>query len=146
MLDAAEAPLAAVAEPAAPAALPEVGVAARPRHRPPHPIEAVSLLALLGLSAALELIGLQSEAYGNTYYAAAVESMLTSWHNFFFLSSDLGGFVSVDKPPLGLWVQVLSARLLGFNGVALLLPQALAGIASVGLLYLLVRRAFGGAA
>jgi 4-amino-4-deoxy-L-arabinose transferase-like glycosyltransferase len=142
MLDAAEATRAAVAEPA-PTAPPRD---ARIVPRPSHALEAVVLLALLGVSAVLELVGLQSEAYANTYYAAAVESMLTSWHNFFFVSSDLGGFVSVDKPPLGLWVQVLSARLLGFNGVALLLPQALAGIASVGLLYLLVRRAFGGAA
>ncbi|MBV9578671.1 MAG: glycosyltransferase family 39 protein, partial [Chloroflexi bacterium] len=96
--------------------------------------------------AALELVNLQAEAFGNTYYAAAVQSMLASWHNFFFVSSDLGGFVSVDKPPLGLWIQVLSAKLLGFNGVALLLPQALAGIASVALLYWLVRRVHGGAA
>jgi 4-amino-4-deoxy-L-arabinose transferase-like glycosyltransferase len=146
MLDAAEAPRAVVAEPAPPTPPRQARLAPRPRHRPPRALEVVALLALLSLSAALELVGLQSEAYANTYYAAAVESMLASWHNFFFVSSDLGGFVSVDKPPLGMWVQVLSARLLGFNGVALLLPQALAGIASVGLLYLLVRRAFGGAA
>jgi 4-amino-4-deoxy-L-arabinose transferase-like glycosyltransferase len=69
--------------------------------------------------------------------------MLQSWHAFFFASFDAGGFVAVDKPPLGLWVQVLSAKLLGFTGVALLLPQALAGIVSVACVYLLVRRAFG---
>src|SRR5262249_40027128 len=108
--------------------------------------EAAVLLAIVGASAALELTDLPSEAYGNTYYAAAVKSMLVSWHNFFFVSSDLAGFVSVDKPPLGLWIQVLSAKILALNGVALLLPQALGGVASVGLMYLLVRRAFGGAA
>ncbi|MBV9599363.1 MAG: glycosyltransferase family 39 protein, partial [Chloroflexi bacterium] len=146
MLDAPEAPPVAVDAAALPALLPE---ALRPPHTPRrlgHAAEAAVLLVIVGVSAGLELIGLQPEAYGNTYYAAAVKSMLASWHNFIFVSSDLGGFVSVDKPPLGLWVQVLSARILGFNGVALLLPQALAGIASVGVLYLVVRRVFGGAA
>jgi 4-amino-4-deoxy-L-arabinose transferase-like glycosyltransferase len=72
--------------------------------------------------------------------------MLQSWQAFLFGGFDAGGFVAVDKPPLGLWVQVLSARLFGFNGVALLLPQAVAGIVSVACLYLLVRRAFGSVA
>jgi 4-amino-4-deoxy-L-arabinose transferase-like glycosyltransferase len=101
---------------------------------------------LLLACAATVAVCLHTEAYGNTYYAAAVKSMLASWHNFFYMSSDLGGFVSVDKPPLGLWIQVLSAKLLGFTGVALLLPQALAGVASVFVLYLVVKRVFGGAA
>src|SRR5919199_2533136 len=102
----------------------------------------LALAAILILSASLNLFRLTSEGYGNTYYAAAVKDMLTSWHNFFFVSFD-AGFVSVDKPPLGLWVQAASAYLFGFNGLSLLLPQALAGILSVALLYYLVRRAFG---
>src|SRR5919199_2984273 len=53
------------------------------------------------------------------------------------------GFVTVDKPPLGLWIQAASAYLFGFNGLSLLVPQALAGVLSVALLYHLVRRAFG---
>src|SRR3989304_1903979 len=69
--------------------------------------------------------------------------MLTSWHTFFFASFDPGGFVMVDKPPLGLWVQAASAKLFGFSGLSLLLPQALAGVLSVLLLYHLVRRVFG---
>ncbi len=108
--------------------------------------EAGPLTLILGLSAGLNLVALNQEGFGNTYYAAAVWSMLQNWHAFLFASFDAGGFVTVDKPPLGLWVQVLSARLLGFNGVAILLPQALAGVASVALVYLLVRRVFGAAA
>src|SRR4051794_39349941 len=54
------------------------------------------LAAILAVSAALNIIGLGGEGYANTYYAAAVKSMLTSWHNFFFLAFDSGGFVSVD--------------------------------------------------
>lgn len=106
----------------------------------------IGLAMTLALAAALNLIGLDGEGYGNTYYAAAVKSMLTSWRNFFFASFDSGGFVTVDKPPLGLWVQALSAKIFGFSGLSLLLPQALAGIASVGLLYWLVRRVWGPAA
>src|SRR5206468_137846 len=103
----------------------------------------LALALILIVSAFLNLFQLDQNGYGNTYYAAAVKSMLMNWHNFFFLSFDPGGFVSIDKPPLGFWLQAASAQLFGFNGWSLLLPQALAGIASVALLYVLVRRVFG---
>lgn len=106
----------------------------------------LGLLMILGLGACLNLLRLGKEGYGNPYYAAAVRSMLQSWHNFFFVSFDPGGFVSVDKPPLGFWIQTASAKLFGFHGWSILLPQALAGVISVFLLFLLVRRAFGPAA
>ena len=54
--------------------------------------------------------------------------------------------MTVDKPPLALWVQALSARVFGFNSWALLVPQALMGVATVGLAYDLARRRFGRAA
>src|SRR5437763_6293798 len=63
-----------------------------------------------------------------------------------FISFDLGGFVTIYKPPIGFWLQVVSVKLFGFNGLALMLPQAIAGVLSVALLYYLVRRIFGGAA
>ena len=69
--------------------------------------------------------------------------MLQSWHNFFFVSFDPGGFVSIDKPPLGFWIETASAKLFGFSGVSLLLPEALAGVLSVAVLYRLVGRAWG---
>jgi len=103
----------------------------------------IALAGILLISAFLELFQLNQEGYANTYYAAAVQSMLTSWHNFFFVSYDSAGFVTLDKPPLGFWIQAASAKLLGFSGFSLLLPEALAAIASVALLYLLVARAFG---
>src|SRR3954463_3250989 len=101
-----------------------------------------ALVAVLILSAFLNLFRLTSLGYRNTYYAAAVKDMLTSWHNFFFVSFD-AGFVTVDKPPLGLWIQTASAELFGFHGWSLLLPQALAGVLSVALLYHLMSRTFG---
>jgi 4-amino-4-deoxy-L-arabinose transferase-like glycosyltransferase len=106
------------------------------------PWHRMALTAVLALSAFLNLSRLTSEGYANLYYAATVKNMLSSWHNFFFASYD-AGFVSVDKPPLGFWIQAASAYLFGFHGWSLLLPQALAGILSVALLYFLVGRSFG---
>jgi len=74
------------------------------------------------------------------FYDAAVRSMSLSWHNFFFGAFEPGGSVSIDKPPVDLWLQVISVKLLGFSSTTLKLPEALAGIASVPLLYLAVRR------
>lgn len=78
--------------------------------------EKLGLAATLTLSACLNLLWLGREGYGNGYYAAAVRSMLQNWHNFFFVSFDPGGFVTVDKPPLGFWIQTASAKLFGFHG------------------------------
>lgn len=111
----------------------------------------VALTGILLLAVFLHFFRLEQEGYANLYYAAAVKSMLTppprggqgGWHNFFFISFDPGGFVTVDKPPLGLWVQAASGALFGFNGISLLLPQAVAGVLSILLLYHLVRRVFG---
>jgi 4-amino-4-deoxy-L-arabinose transferase-like glycosyltransferase len=120
---------------------------------PPHPATSPGVpLAIIGrgglagvlvLSAALNLYRLDRMGYGNHYYAAAVLSMLQSWQNFFFVSFDPLGFVSVDKPPLGFWIQVASAKFLGFSGISILLPEALASVGSVAVLYALVHRAFG---
>lgn len=102
-----------------------------------------ALAAIILFAVLMDFYRLTQEGYANLYYAAAVKSMLTSWHNFFFVSFDSAGFVSVDKPPLGLWIQTISAMLFGFKGWSLLLPQALAGVFSVIVLYFLVRRFFG---
>ena len=104
------------------------------------------LLALGGIllvAGVLNFARLDQNGYANDYYAAAVRSMLSSWRNFFFVSFDPGGLVSVDKPPLALWLQGGSAELFGYSGVSLLLPQAAAGVAAVAVLYLVVARYFG---
>jgi 4-amino-4-deoxy-L-arabinose transferase-like glycosyltransferase len=102
---------------------------------------ALTFIALLSL--ALDTFQINLEGYGNLYYAAGVKSMLESWHNFFYLAYDPGGFVTIDKPPLGFWMQAASAALFGFHGWALMLPQVLAGVLSVIVLYKLVSRVFG---
>src|SRR5438552_8279838 len=103
----------------------------------------LGLAFAVSVSAVLNLWNLAQNGYGNTYYSVAVQSMLQSWHNFFFAAYDAGGFITVDKPPVALWVQAISAKIFGFSGLSLLLPEALAGVASVALLYFLVRRIFG---
>ena len=69
--------------------------------------------------------------------------MSSSWHNFLFASLDQSGVMTVDKPPLALWVQALSVRVFGYHPLSMLVPQALMGVASVALVYDLVRRRFG---
>jgi 4-amino-4-deoxy-L-arabinose transferase-like glycosyltransferase len=101
----------------------------------------IAFIILLG--AWLRFANLDSLGYVNHYYTAGVKSMLQSWHNFFYVAAEPGGSVSIDKPPVGLWLQAISAYFLGVNGFAVLLPQLLAGTISVAVLYHLVRRSFG---
>src|SRR5438128_6537844 len=103
----------------------------------------LALAGVMLISLFMNFYQLGQNGFGNLYYAAGVRSMLDNWHNFFFVAYDPGGFVSIDKPPLGFWLQVASARLFGFTPFSILLPQALAGVLSVLLLYYLVRRYFG---
>jgi len=107
-----------------------------PRPRP-------ELIALLVLAAVLNLWGLSKNGFANDYYAAAVRSMASSWHDFFYGSLDKAGVMTVDKPPLALWVQALSARIFGMHSLSLLVPQALMGVGSVALVYDLTRRLWG---
>ncbi len=69
--------------------------------------------------------------------------MMQSWHNFFFASYDPGGFITVDKPPVALWIQTLFAKAFGFSGFVILLPQAMAQVVSVAILYKLVKKTSG---
>jgi 4-amino-4-deoxy-L-arabinose transferase-like glycosyltransferase len=103
----------------------------------------IALGLILALAAGLRFAFLGNLGYANHYYAAAIKSMLQSWHNFFFLAAEPGGIVSVDKSPLGLWLQALSAFVFGVNGFGLLLPEILCGLLSVALLFYLVQRWFG---
>jgi 4-amino-4-deoxy-L-arabinose transferase-like glycosyltransferase len=119
-------------------AAPRPGARVLPQH--------IALAAVLALSAVLNVNHLSRNGYANTFYSAAVRSMLRSWHNFFFISFDPGGMVTVDKPPLGLWVQGLSAELFGFHPLSLLLPEAIAGVLAVAALYWVVTPSFGPAA
>jgi 4-amino-4-deoxy-L-arabinose transferase-like glycosyltransferase len=84
-----------------------------------------------------------NDGLGNPYYTAAVKSMTLNWHNFFFASFDPGGFISVDKPPVALWLQVIFVKVFGFHTWSIMLPEALAALASVAILFYLINRSFG---
>ncbi|HET8979051.1 MAG TPA: glycosyltransferase family 39 protein, partial [Solirubrobacteraceae bacterium] len=104
------------------------------------------LIGLIGIAAALNFWNLSLNGWANTFYSAAVRSMTGSWHDFLFASLDRSGLMTVDKPPLGLWIEALSARVFGFHPLSILVPEALMGVAAAVLVYDLVRRRFGRAA
>src|ERR1700704_4789993 len=108
--------------------------------------ERPALWALLVGTAALYLWGLGASGWANSFYSAAVQAGTKSWKAFFFGSSDAANFITVAKPPAALWVTELSARVFGLNAWSILVPQALEGVAAVGLLYASVRRLSGAAA
>src|SRR3954463_12454409 len=93
------------------------------------------LVVLLVATAGLYLSGLGASGWANGFYSAAVQAGSHSWTAFFFGSFDSSNFITVDKPPASLWVMDLSARIFGVNSWSILVPEALMGAASVGLLY-----------
>ncbi len=105
-----------------------------------------ALIALLAATALLYLWNLSASGYGNSFYAAAVQSGTKSWKALFFGSSDWGNSITVDKPPASLWVMAISGRIFGFSSWSMLAPQALEGVATVAVLYATVKRWFGPAA
>jgi 4-amino-4-deoxy-L-arabinose transferase-like glycosyltransferase len=102
----------------------------------------VALVLITALAAALRLVDLGAVRL-DPFYDAAVRSMGLSWHNFFFGAYEPSGSVSIDKPPVDLWLQVASVKLFGWGSTSLKLPQALAGTAAVPLLYAAIKRPFG---
>jgi 4-amino-4-deoxy-L-arabinose transferase-like glycosyltransferase len=114
------------------------------RARPGDPAWArPALLGLLVGTALLYLAGLSRNGWGNEFYSAAVQAGTRSWKAFLFGSLDSSNFITVDKPAGFLWPMELSARMFGLNSWSLLVPQALEGVATVGVLYTTVRRWFG---
>jgi 4-amino-4-deoxy-L-arabinose transferase-like glycosyltransferase len=102
-------------------------------------IEWAAFAGVLLLAAVLRLARLEDNGFGTAYYAAGVRSMLQGAWLFFYNAFDPAGFISLDKPPVAFWIQTIFAAVLGYSGWTIHLPQALAGIASVALLYRLVR-------
>jgi 4-amino-4-deoxy-L-arabinose transferase-like glycosyltransferase len=120
------------------AAAPGRWAASVARDRPWWAIAGLAAIAILAL--VLYTLSLSRNGTANSYYAAAVKSATVSWKAFFFGSLDPGSFITVDKPPVAIWVMALFGRVFGFSSWSMLVPQALAGVASVLVLYRLVRR------
>ncbi|MCP3880954.1 MAG: glycosyltransferase family 39 protein [Sulfitobacter sp.] len=62
---------------------------------------------------------------GNPYYAAGIRSMAGDGRLFVVGGLDPGGFVTLDKPPGGLWFQAGLVRLFGFSSWTLVAPSLL---------------------
>src|SRR5437870_7056426 len=86
----------------------------------------LALAGIMFISRFMNFFQLGQNGFGNLYYAAGVRSMLDNWHTFFFVSYDPGVFVTIDKPPLGFWLQVASAKIRGFTPFRVFLPHAIA--------------------
>ena len=98
------------------------------------------------LAAVLYLVNLTVSGFANTYYSAAALAGSQSWSAWFFGSLDASNFITVDKPPLATMLMGLSVRFFGLSSWSVLLPEALAGVATVAVLFVVVRRSFGPAA
>jgi 4-amino-4-deoxy-L-arabinose transferase-like glycosyltransferase len=101
------------------------------------------LLVIMAFSLGLHLVNLEAIGNANEYYTAAVKSMLLSWSNFFFVAAEPGGSVTIDKPPLGLWIEAVFAYFLGVSGFSVSLPNMLAGVFGLPLLYGMVKKHAG---
>jgi 4-amino-4-deoxy-L-arabinose transferase-like glycosyltransferase len=100
----------------------------------------------LVITAALYLWNLQAAGYANSFYAAAIQAGTKDWTALLFGSLDAGNAITVDKPPAALWIPALAGRIFGFSALSMLVPEALMGVAAIGLLYLTVKRVSGPAA
>ncbi|GAB5078088.1 ArnT family glycosyltransferase [Arthrobacter sp. AD-310] len=104
--------------------------------------ERPALILVLALNSALYFWNLGINGWANAYYSAAVQAGATDWKAFFFGSLDWGNAITVDKPPLSLWVMGISARIFGFSPVSIMAPQAAMGVLTTFLIYALLRRNF----
>lgn len=109
-----------------------------------HPwLRRFSVLLLLASTAVLYLWSLDESGYANSFYSAAAQAGSQSWKAFFFGSLDAGNSITVDKPPAALWLMGLSVRIFGLSSWSILVPEALLGVATVGVVYAGVRRISG---
>lgn len=108
-----------------------------------HPVwERPILLLLLTSNMVLYVVNIGINGWANSFYSAAVQAGTMDWKAFFFGSSDWGNSITVDKPPLSLWVMGISARVFGLSPESILIPQAIIGVATTLLIYVIVRRHF----
>ena len=104
--------------------------------------EWVAFAGLLVFTGVVYLVNLSSSGWANAFYSAAVQAGSQNWESFFYGASDAANSITVDKPPASLWLMVASVKLFGLTPFAILLPEALMGVATVAVLYFIVRRHF----
>ena len=110
------------------------------------PLDWIATALLMVAAVFVFFWNLTASGYANEFYSAAAQAGSKSWEAFLWGSLDAGNAITVDKPPASIWLMALSVRLLGLSSFAILLPQALMGVACTYLLYATVRRVWGNAA
>lgn len=105
--------------------------------------EAAGFGGLLLMASMLYLWNITINGMANSYYAAAAQAASVNWTAWLFGSLDAANFMSVDKPPVSTMIMGLFGRAFGFSSWSMLLPHALAGVATVVLVYMAVRRWYG---
>ncbi|WP_258184534.1 glycosyltransferase family 39 protein [Bifidobacterium sp. UTCIF-37] len=98
---------------------------------------------MMAFTAIIMFVNLTASGYANEFYSAAAQAGSKDWWAFLWGSLDSGNAITVDKPPAAIWLMALSVRVLGLNSFAILLPEALCGMASVWILYATIRRTWG---
>ena len=92
-------------------------------------------LLLMVISGCIYFWNITINGWGNPYYAAAAQAGSMDWVALLFGSADAANGLTVDKPPLHLWVLALSVKVFGLSSWSVLAPQALMGMATVFLVY-----------
>jgi 4-amino-4-deoxy-L-arabinose transferase-like glycosyltransferase len=116
-------------------------------HRPARrPARHLAVGFLLAATALLYLWDLGASGWANAYYSAAAQAGAANWKALFFGATDAAGGITLDKTPASVWLMALSVKVFGLSSWSVLVPQALEGVAAVGLLYATVRRVAGPAA
>ncbi|WP_133247068.1 glycosyltransferase family 39 protein [Pseudarthrobacter sp. AG30] len=100
------------------------------------------MLLILVLNGILNFWNLGINGWANYFYSSAVQSGTQDLGSAFFGSSDWGNSITVDKPPLSLWVMEISTKMFGFTPIGILAPQAIMGVISTLLIYVIIRKNF----
>ncbi len=102
-----------------------------------------ALALIITLASFFRLYDLGHGHPGLAIYTSISSHAYKSFHNWLYPNMFADGSILADKPPLFFWYQGLFIALLGHSNVAFRLPVALAGICSVALVYMIVRRCGG---
>ena len=108
-------------------------------------LTALGLACVLAAAAALRLYGLEDGHPGLAIYTSISANFARAPGGWLYPSMLADGSILADKPPAFFWIQGAFFALMGTTNFAARLPDALAGVASVFLLYVIIRRCHGAA-
>ncbi len=98
-------------------------VVSRPISKPAIPRYAQLCAVVLVLFVWFGLVG--RGGLGHPYYSGSARTLASNPRWLFSGAFDSGGFVTVDKPPIGLWPTALGVRVFGPTSIGFVLPSAI---------------------